>query len=322
MKRIVFGNNDGVKFILGIVLIVTIMIVAIVAVASWKTVPAGYKGVVTDWGRVTGMKTNAGFVTPFTQDVVLMPISTQIATVSEEVATNEQQAITATVSVNYKLNAGHVDDIYVSLGREYEDTVVLPALRDALKTITPDYTIDEFTDKRAEIKTRVTDLLDARVNRYHIIIESVNIENWGFPESVDKAIEEKQIARQEALEAEYKLEKDRIEAQREVIIAEATKNATIITAEADAEKVRLEADAKAYSIKVQMEAEAKGIQQVTASLTDEYVELQQMQQWNGELPQIVGTDVMVWMPLSESNTVESTDYVQETIIPSIVEETP
>lgn len=317
------------RFVRRLVMVIAVIIILAISVgvmfSSWKTIPAGTKGVVTEWGRVVGMRSNEGFVMPISQGVILMPIGTNKVFVYEEVATNEQQAIMANVSVNYKLNAAYVDDIYVELHKDYEGIVIIPAIRDALKTITPDYTIDEFTERRAEIKIRIDTLLDKRLDKYHIIVESVNIENWEFPADVDASISKKQIARQEALEEEYKLEKIRIQAQQQIIEAEAGKNATIINSEAEAQKQRIAADADAYAVRVAAEAEANatlmikeaeatGINMIVDAMTnDDYIRYIWANQWSGDYPTIMGGDVYSIVPIDILGETNSTSTV---IIPT------
>ena len=78
------------------------------------------------------------------------------------------------------------------------------------------------------------------------------------------------------------------DAERRVIAANADAQEREILAEADASVKQIEADAAAYAVRVQAEAEAEANEMIAASLTEQLVAYQEIQQWDGALPSVYG----------------------------------
>ena len=76
------------------------------------------------------------------------------------------------------------------------------------------------------------------------------------------------------------------DAERRVIAANADAQEREILAEADASVKQIEADAAAYAVRVQAEAEAEANALIAASLTEQLVAYQEIQQWDGALPSV------------------------------------
>lgn len=91
-----------------------------------------------------------------------------------------------------------------------------------------------------------------------------------FEDAYNTAIQEKSIAQQNAA-------KQKIENEAAIAKAEAEKQVAITNAEAEAQKTAIEAEAQANANKMLAE-----------SLSDTLIRYQEMQKWNGALPQYVG----------------------------------
>jgi regulator of protease activity HflC (stomatin/prohibitin superfamily) len=116
---------------------------------------------------------------------------------------------------------------------------------------------------------------------YGINVSTVAIEDIDFTDAFTNAVEAKQVATQERLTAQTQQERLTME-------AEAAAKRETIKAQADAEVAKIEADAEAYAIKARAEAEAEANKKVADSLTVELIDYNKVQQWNGEMPMIMG----------------------------------
>ena len=72
---------------------------------------------------------------------------------------------------------------------------------------------------------KMTDLLDEKISQNGIEIEAFNVINFDFSEEFNKAIENKQIAQQQALKAEQDLNRIKIEAEQKIVQAKAEADA-------------------------------------------------------------------------------------------------
>ena len=109
---------------------------------------------------------------------------------------------------------------------------------------------------------------------------SAAIEDMDFTDAFTNAVEAKQVAAQNKLQAE-------IEQAQKIMEQEAAAEMAVIQAEAAAQVAKTEADAKAYA--GQKEAEAK--KALEKSITQELLDYYYILQWNGKLPDTyVGSD--------------------------------
>jgi len=86
--------------------------------------------------------------------------------------------------------------------------------------------------KRESVKDQIKELLTKKLAPRFIIVDDVNIVNFNFSESFNKAIEEKVTAEQEALAARNKLERIKFEAEQKIAESKWKAEASRIEAEA------------------------------------------------------------------------------------------
>ena len=132
----------------------------------------------------------------------------------------------------------------------------------------------------AELAVAVEEVLSESLAKYNIQVVSTAIEDMDFTDAFTNAVEAKQVAAQNKLQAE-------IEQARKIMEQEAAAQMAVIQAEAAAQVAKTEADAKAYAGQKEAEANAALEKSITQELLDYYYILQ----WNGELPDTyVGSD--------------------------------
>ncbi|MGD6852344.1 MAG: prohibitin family protein [Candidatus Bathyarchaeia archaeon] len=267
--RIRFPN---LKKIIAIIIIV--LIVVTVPIAAMRTVPAGYKGILLNWGEAVSVE-NEGlrWVVPIAQDITLVNIQIQKAVATESTASSDLQEVTTTVAVNYRLQSDSVLTIYRDLRNDYETRVITPNIQEALKAATAKYVATELITEREAVKETFFNILKSKLSGYGIDVLSVSVTEFKFSPSFTQAIENKVTAEQNALAAKNKLQQIQYEAQQQVIQAEA--NATAIVTLANA-------NANATVISAQGTAEA--VQIVQEQLTPEYIQYLYAIGWDGQLP--------------------------------------
>ena len=227
------------------------------AIFSFVTfVPAGHRGVLLTWGAVEDhiMQEGLNFRTPISQSVVLMSIQTQKFSSEESSVSSDLQLVTTEVTVNYRLDESKINRVYQELSMGYEDRVILPAIKEAVKASTAKFNAEELINKRDLVKAEIEKALKERVEQFGgIVVQAVSITNFEFSEQFDIAIEGKVTAEQEALKAKNELEKIKIEAQQQIEMAKAR-----------AEAIRIEAQALKEN--------------------QELVSLRWVEKWDGKLP--------------------------------------
>lgn len=190
---------------------------------SVTTVGTGHIGVVTNFGRVTGRELDEGISLrlPFgIESVAVYDIKVQKETAPTAAATKDLQDVTAEVVLNYHLNRGDVSKMHQSVGIYYKDKLISPALQEVFKSSAAKYNAGELITDRASLKTDVTDQLRERLEKYGIIVDDVSITDFKFSDSFSKAIEDKQVAQQNAERAKFNLDAARTDAEAQRVQSE------------------------------------------------------------------------------------------------------
>jgi regulator of protease activity HflC (stomatin/prohibitin superfamily) len=194
---------------------------------------AGQRGVVLQFGKVVRiMDEGLNFRTPLIEGVVSMDVKTQKHEAKANSASSDLQTVNATVAVNYSINPTMVGDIYKTIGRDFEKVVIDPAIQEAIKASTAQFTAEELITKREAVRDMMEKHIIDRLSKRGFVVEAVNIVNFEFAESFDKAIEAKVVAEQDALASKNKLERIKYEAEQQVVSAKAQAETIKIQAEA------------------------------------------------------------------------------------------
>ncbi|MBQ3079671.1 MAG: prohibitin family protein [Clostridia bacterium] len=264
--------------------LVLIIIVFLSAFSPFVTVPTGHTGVVTTFGRVEDYVLSEGFhlKSPL-QEVVMMDNRTQKASIKMQAFSSDIQQVDITCTVNYSVNKEKAQHLYKNVGVNYYETVMEPRIEECAKSVFTQYTAEKLMEVRNSLSAQIKDLLEPEMEPYGILVGSIAIEDIDFTDAFTDAVEAKQVALQTKLKTET-------EQEELVIIAESTAEREKIAAQAQAEILKIEAQAEAEAVKLRSEAEAEANKLIAESLTEALISYMEANQWNGELPQIVGAN--------------------------------
>ena len=223
---------------------------------SFTIVDAGVRGVVLRFADVNRvMDSGLNFKIPVIERVVKMEVRTQKIEVGASSASQDLQIVTTNVALQYNLIPERVGDVYKEYKRTVRTRIIDPAIQDSVKASTAQFNAEELITKRPEVKDAIELMLKERLQEAHILVTNVDIVDFDFSESFNKAIEDKVTAEQEALREENRLKKVEFEAQQRI------------------EQARGEAEA----IRIQAQA-------INSQGGEDYVQLQAIAKWNGILP--------------------------------------
>lgn len=209
------------KVIIGVV-IVALVIGLILFFASTAIVPTGHIGVVTLYSKVQEKYLDAGFhiVKPFVEDVHDVDIRTQKYQGTVEGSAKDLQIVNVTMSINYQIKPEKASELYAKVGKNYNDTILNPALQSGLKAAIAKFAAEEMITKRSEVANAITEELNSRLNEY-FLITAVNLENIGFTDEFNKAVEAKTTNQQKAEAEKAQLEIIKVQNEQKINTAEA-----------------------------------------------------------------------------------------------------
>ena len=259
-KKVFTVNPNGKKVKIIVGFCVALLLIVAISIASITIVPAGHKGVTLNMGAVTGAVMNEGinFKIPFVQNAEIIDVRVKkYESKDNSSASKDLQTIKSSIAVNYRVNQDHVADLYQKIGMSYESTVINPAISECIKSVTSRYTAEELITKRTEVSEEMKNFLQKKLSEKYILVDSFNIINFDFTDAFNTAIEEKQIAEQNALKAKYDLERIKTEAEQAVTKAKG---------EAEAMKIKNE------------------------QISQNIIYLEFIDKWDGKMPTYYGSD--------------------------------
>ena len=245
-----------------VILWIVLIILVIIVLTGTTIVPTGHIGVVTLYSKVQDKYLDAGFhfIKPFVEEVHDVDIRTQKYEGTVEGSAKDLQIVNITMSINYQLKPEKVSDLYAKIGQDYGNIMLNPALQSSLKASIANFTAEEMVTKRAEVSNRITEELNIRLDEY-FLITAVNLENIGFTEEYNKAIEAKTTNEQKAQAEKAQLEIIKVQNEQKINTAEA--------------------EAKVRELQSQSVTE-KSLEQLKLEIQKEMVA-----KWNGVLPQYI-----------------------------------
>lgn len=262
--------EDKIHKIVKYVLLAIIVIFLIITFFnSFKTIPTGFVGVKTRFGQVQDTMLNEGLnlKIPFIEKIVLMDCRTQKTEYTMEASSKDLQKISNyKIAINYNITKDTANQLYKSVGVDYKNIIVEPAIQSVMKDSVANFTAEELITKRSEVAQFALDKLTEKFQNSGITLTGLDILDLSFSEEFDTAVEQKQIVEQETQKAQYELEKARVENQKK-----------IENAQADAEVMAAQ----------------------NSQITDNYLRLKEIEnqkamieKWNGQLPTtMTGSDV-------------------------------
>lgn len=223
-----YGDETEVLNIPKIIISIIIILVFIILIfGSFTIIKSGQVGIKLRFGKVVDTKIHEGvnLKIPIIEKIVKMNIRVQKVELETESSSKDLQLVTMKLAVNYRVVGEKATNLYKNVGTKYEDVILQPAIQESIKAVTSKYTAEELITKRNEVSIECIKELDAKVKKYGLSIDNLNITNFNFSQEFNTAIEEKQVAEQKVLTAKQELEKAKVDAEKKIVQAEAEKQA-------------------------------------------------------------------------------------------------
>ena len=156
-------------------------------------------------------------------DLITFDVAESKAEETMDVLDKNGLSIQVDVSVRFYPKFERIGYIYERFRLGYINTLVIPEVRSTVRQVMGRYTAEEiYSTKRAEVETSIrtetADVLGNTTNNVEmtaLLIRSINL-----PKKIKQAIENKLQQEQEALAYQFRLDKEKSEAERKKIAAE------------------------------------------------------------------------------------------------------
>jgi regulator of protease activity HflC (stomatin/prohibitin superfamily) len=258
------------------------LFVVITLVSSYRSVDNGHVGVESEFGQIVGQNgPGAHFIVPW-RTLAQVNVQVQRARFHNpsgqeilgvdafgriDAASHETQDVFFDVTINWQITASEVQPLLRNVGPDFFTKLVPSRVNQFFKAETVKYEATEATQKRELIREDVAKALAADLVPYGITVISLQIDNIDYNEPFKRAIEDKQVATQRALQAQAQVAVTQAEAAQAVARAKGAADAAIEAARGDAQ-----------STLVRAQAQADANRQLAASLTPALLQSQAIAQ--------------------------------------------
>lgn len=204
------------------------------------------------------------WIIPFAESVVVYPISRQTYTMSVapsegavigddsiEARTSDGQKVLVDASVIFSIDPAKVIDVHITWQDRYTNDLVRALARGVIRDAVAQYGIEEvYSSQRQLLITEITDVMRQKFNDNGLLLADFVLRNIAFSEEYAASVEQKQIAEQQAQQAQFVVEQRRQEAEQARQVAEGVADAAVIEAQGRADARIIEAEAEAEALKV------------------------------------------------------------------------
>ena len=247
------------------------------------------------------------WIIPFVESVQKYSVAQQTYTMSSatgegqvqnddsiQARTKDGQQVFIDASVIYKPDSSQIIQLHINWQNRYEDMVVRPVSRAAIRNAVSQFGVEELVStKRAELELAIREEIETKLKANNITMSDFLMRNIRFSDEYAAAVEQKQVAEQQAQQAKFVVESKKQEAEQARQTAQGQADAAVIAAEGAAE-ARL----------INAQAEAQANQLLSQSLTPTLLQYQYILKLApGVTTIIIPTGNQFILPLPDTGTV-------------------
>lgn len=310
------NHNKLTQFIISIVFGVLMVGVLVFVPASIHQINAGELAVVKVWGDAKYVRT-AGIYFDFwinhkyeKYDCKVQQVETKAQTYSSDGQTMDVELV-----VQYKIKQDKAIEIAKTYGGlEMVESRIETVSIEKMKSVLSQKSAMNIIETRAAVSPDVENAIrNAITDDYYVDITTVVLTDISFTDQFEKTVEDKMIAEQEKLKAQYEKDKAIIQAEQALEVARLEAEARLAEAEGQANAIQTLAKAEAYAIKTKSIEVARmlgfniteneteegilydidftGKTQEEIALISKYLQyIEYLSTWNGELPDVITSD--------------------------------
>ncbi len=280
-------NKSGIAVF--IVVALAFVLTAVIVTPSFMTVQTGEVAVVKYLGKAKEVKTPGTYFSFWlTNTYDYYDTKVQNVDISTAAYSSDAQTMNIQMTLQYRVREDRIIDVANQYGSllTLQNRIQSIAIEKTKSTLSSHKAMDIIADRASMSPAVETAIKDAVGEEYFVDISAVVLTNIDFSDAFEQAVEDKMIAEQSKLKAEY-------ENETKINQAKAEAEAKLEAAQAEIEIAKAQAEAK----KIAAEAEAEANRIVQESLTESILKDKYIAKWDGKLPEVMtgndNTSVMI-----------------------------
>jgi regulator of protease activity HflC (stomatin/prohibitin superfamily) len=208
---------------------------------------------------------------------------------SIDLPTREGQHIRQDISVTYNTSQEKSAEVFRSFRGADISEIEATFVRRTIITVAQNQAgqmslTDLISNQRGSLQEHVQETLQVEMNKMGFIVDKVNLGASHLPDAIEKQMQQKMAAQQQAQQAEYELQRQQTLAKAKVAEAEGDAQSTLVKAKAQAEANKL----------------------LQEALTPLLIQNKAIERWNGTLPQFTGGGALPFLNLKDLGAVGDT----------------
>jgi regulator of protease activity HflC (stomatin/prohibitin superfamily) len=210
------------------------------------------------------LQSGLSWVVPFVDQVVKYDVGQQSVTMAgaEETTqvgghgavravTKDGQTIYVDVTVIFRIDATRVNDIHRDWQKTYLDGFIAAQTRSEVRNATSGYSAEEiYSGGRAALEKQLVDDLSDAFQNQGFLLTDILIRDVSFSTEFTDAIEQKQIAQQQAEQAAFRVQQAQQEAEQARVEAKGRADSAVLAAKGEAESITIKAEAESEALKL------------------------------------------------------------------------
>lgn len=111
--------------------------------------------------------------------------------------------VNVSLRILYRPEKQKLPDLYRFLGTDFDQRVLPSIANEVLKAVVAQYNASQLLTKREDVSNYIRATLQERARDFFIQVDDISIVELSFSQEYTRAVEEKQIAQQQAQRAQY-----------------------------------------------------------------------------------------------------------------------
>lgn len=236
---------------------VLVFVLVILGATTSYVVEPGTRGIKVTLGKTADqfLPEGFGFKSPFITSIVPVNIRQKTQAVRAECFSSDLQQVILDLRVLYRVPEAAVVEIYKQFAGDPFDSLIAPRVQEALKEVTALMTAVQIVKSREEIKQKALAAAKLKIGDL-LKVEDIVIRNIELSKELERAIEAKMVAEQQAAQARFTQLQTQVEAET-----------AVISARGEGEAIKVRGDA--------------------LKLNPAFLRLKIVERWNGKSPLVV-----------------------------------
>ena len=131
------------------------------------------------------------FRIPVVQTVALMDVRVQKSLTNAAASSSDLQEVSSEVALNYHIIPDKANVVYQTIGVNFKERIIDPAVQEVVKAVTARYTAEELITKRPAVSEAMRANLSERLLEHNIAVDAFSIVGFSFSKIFMEAIESK-----------------------------------------------------------------------------------------------------------------------------------